>query len=208
MKKIFQILFASSNAGKFGEVQAVAAEYAIRVINPQVLFSERVGDDDRIAELANPPQVEENAESYLGNARLKAEAFYRWSAMPSLADDTGLEVAALDNQPGVYSARYAGADGDSGRNIEKLLRNLKNIQDRKAVFRCVICLCYGKDQSMTAEGFLAGEITCDPRGFGGFGYDSVFYLPSYGKTLAEIKEEGINVVTHRVLACRELFSRL
>jgi XTP/dITP diphosphohydrolase len=154
------------------------------------------------------PVVEENMDTYLGNARIKAAAFNHWSKIPSLADDTGLEVAALGGRPGVYSARYAGAQGNAQGNINKLLMELRNIKDRRAVFKCALSLYLNGIERLSVIADLPGEIAEDPSGCGGFGYDSIFYLPDYEMTLAQLKERHIEIETHRVRACKSLFASL
>ena len=159
------------------------------------------------------PDVAEHADSYHGNARLKADSFFRWCGLPSLADDTGLEVDALGGRPGVHSARYAGPHGRSEDNIRKLLREISQSpslgkKGRRARFVCHLVLKFGDGQYVENHAELMGEIGFAPHGHGGFGYDSVFIVDGYGKTLAELKEKDLPVKTHRILALEKLLSGL
>lgn len=192
---IDEILFASGNSGKLSEVRATAAEHGVRVLAPSDIGGA-------------PPEVEESASDYLGNARLKAHAFFAWSGIPSLSDDTGLEVDALNGRPGVLSARYAGPSASPADNIAKLLGELHGATNRSARFYCVLYAILDERNHMTAEAVLEGEIAQAPRGGGGFGYDSVFVVRGTGRTLAELKHEGSPVETHRIKACRNLFTKL
>lgn len=198
-----QILFASTNQGKFSEVKEVGAEFGFALFSPEHLLC-----FDGINQLESPPDVIENADTYLGNARLKAAAFNSWSGYPALADDTGLEVAALAGRPGVISARYAGLQADAEANIKKLLSELQGVSERTAVFKCVLSLFTENQELLQAGAELVGQIIDQPRGNGGFGYDTVFFLPQYGQTLSELKGAGVKVLTHRVKACRKLFASL
>jgi XTP/dITP diphosphohydrolase len=190
------LLFASSNSGKLVEVREVAAGYGITVRSPNDV------DADAF------PGVDESAADYAGNALLKAEAYGAWSRLPAFADDTGLEVAALDGAPGLYSARYAGEPVDFRRNIAKLLSTLEGQTDRRALFRSVICLTGLTTEPLFSEAVINGTIALTPSGSGGFGYDSVFITDEHGRTLAELKERGVHVKTHRVLALEKLFERI
>lgn len=190
-------LFASMNSGKLVEVREVAARFGLTVLSPREL---------KAAEA--PPDVEESADTYRGNALLKAEAYARWSGMPAFADDAGLEVEALQGAPGVWSARYAGEAADPEKNIQKLLKNLAGVSNRTAAFRSLICLFSEAEGVKVAEGFLHGRIAEEPAGKGGFGYDSVFIVDGYTETLAELKERNVPVKTHRILALEKLFSEL
>ncbi len=194
---MIQLLFASTNKGKLVEVREIAREFGITIVSP----SEICGGKD-------VPEVEESAATYKGNAQLKGEAFMKWSGLPSLSDDTGLEVEALGGRPGVFSARYAGPRADPKKNIEKLLEVLKKEQNRKARFYSYLYLSDPHKPSRSAEGVLSGSIAKTPEGGGGFGYDSVFLVEGHNKTLASLKESGVKVETHRIKALRALFAKL
>ena len=179
------ILFATTNAGKLREVQAILAGLAVRL--------ESLADHPAI-----PPAVE-NADTFEGNARLKAVHCSRLTKRWTLADDSGLEVDALGGRPGVHSARYAGPEGDAAANNAKLVRELAGVplEKRTARFRCAVVLANGSEVLATASGSWEGLIVDDPRGANGFGYDPHFFVPHYGITSAEMTAEQKNRLSHR-----------
>lgn len=159
---------------------------------------------DRLGDLAewvprpdDVPPVVEDAPDLLGNARLKAWALAAATGLPALADDTGLEVAALDGAPGVISARYAGPEEDATRNVAKLLRELEGIDDRTARFRTVLVLALPDGTEVVAEGAVEGTIATAPRGQGGFGYDPVFVPNGDHRTFAEMPLADKQALSHR-----------
>ncbi len=199
------MLFASTNKGKINEAKGVCGRMGVELVSPYELES------------SGPiPNVVEDADSYAGNCKLKADAFFVWSGLPSLADDTGLEVAALNGRPGVLSARFAGENADGPSNSRKLLHELDMLQrdgngavDRTARFVCTLILAFGNGKYIEANGILEGSIARQPKGEGGFGYDSVFLVKGYdNKTLAELKEENAGVKTHRILALEQIARQL
>lgn len=147
-------------------------------------------------DLPSPLEVEETEPTLEGNARLKAEAFHAATGLPCFADDTGLEVAALGGEPGVYSARYAGPACDPQANMALLLERLGDRADRAAAFRTVIAYCDG-GQTRYFHGVLHGKIGFGPRGKEGFGYDPVFIPDGHARTLAEMLPEEKNAISHR-----------
>ena len=154
---------------------------------------------------------EETEDSYAGNALLKARAAVRLTDCPVLADDSGLEVDALDGAPGLYSARYGGPGLDDAGRVRRLLESLRDVPEerRTARFRCVIALLAPGSGARFAEGVVEGVIAPSPRGTGGFGYDPVFVYPALGRTLAELSEEAKMGVSHRsraVEAARQLLA--
>jgi len=167
-------------------------------------------------ELVTPPEmgisakVDEVGQSLEENARLKAVTFAASSQLLSLADDSGLEVDALGGEPGVLSARYAGADASDTDRIDYLLLRIKDVpwQKRQARFRCVMAIATPDGQVSLFCGDCPGVITLEPRGEMGFGYDPIFYLPRLGKTLAELPLEVKNRVSHRGQAARKAFPLL
>ena len=140
------------------------------------------------------------------NARLKARAALARTGLPAIADDTGLEVDALDGRPGVHSARYAGPDAGYADNVRKLLAELEGVPParRGARFRTVCAVCWPDGVEMTAEGVLEGRIALAPRGHGGFGYDPVFEVEGGPRTLAELGAAEKNARSHRGRAVRVL----
>ncbi|MEA1898741.1 MAG: RdgB/HAM1 family non-canonical purine NTP pyrophosphatase [Bacteroidota bacterium] len=148
-------------------------------------------------------EIPENSDTLEGNALEKAKFIYDLYKLNTIADDTGLEVKALDNAPGVYSARYAGNQKDSLANIHKLLNELKGVQNRKARFRTVITLIIN-DKISVFEGIVNGIIINQQKGKGGFGYDPIFQPEGFSKTFAEMSLEEKNLTSHRAMAIRKL----
>jgi XTP/dITP diphosphohydrolase len=149
-----------------------------------------------------PEDVVEDADTFEGNALKKARTLCRASGLWTLADDSGLEVAALNNAPGVYSARYAGEPCSYPANNEKLLRELAGKTDRSARFRCAIALCAPDGREWTVEGRCPGRIIEALRGANGFGYDPLFVPDGFDKTFAELGAEDKNRISHRGNALR------
>ena len=152
------------------------------------------------------PDVEETGQTLKENALLKAKAVAEFCDMPALADDTGLEVDALDGAPGIYSARYAGENVSYADNVNKLIKEMKNVpqEKRSARFRCVIAIDWNDGNVETVEGVCEGFITEDIQGDQGFGYDPVFYYPPKDKRFSEMTIEEKNMVSHRGLALQNM----
>ncbi len=183
-----ELVFATHNPNKLEEIRKmVPAGIRLRSLD-------EIGCTEAIPETA--PTLE-------GNARLKAEYVRNRYGYDCIADDTGLEVEALDGAPGVYSARYAGPQADARANTTKLLAALNQAKSRKARFRTVIALTEG-DSCRFFEGVVEGEITAAPRGEGGFGYDPVFRPTGYDRTFAEFSTDEKNAISHRGKAFRAL----
>lgn len=187
------VVLATANPGKAVEIAQVLGDDIVLVARP-----------DHI------PDVVEDAETLEGNARLKAAAIADATGEAALADDTGLEVDALDGAPGVHSARYAGPDGEAAPNRRKLLdelerRGANDPRQRRARFRTVILLRRPDGSEVVAEGVVEGRIAAEVRGEGGFGYDSVF-VPDDGdgRTFAEMSSDEKNLISHRGRALRAL----
>lgn len=156
------------------------------------------------AEFPQIPAVEEDQPTLQGNAIKKALALAAATGLLSLADDTGLEVDALDGRPGVYSSRYAGENASYSENVDRLLAELQDVPAarRSARFRCVIALV-DNDRVETVEGVCEGVILTGRQGRGGFGYDPVFFLPEIGRTFAEMNLEEKNRISHRGRALQQ-----
>ena len=156
--------------------------------------------------------VDEDAATFVGNAEKKARAALAQSGLPSLADDSGLEVDALDGAPGVMSARWAGEPSDDGANNRKLLSALDGVPDarRTARFRCALVFVDGDGTRLVAEGACEGRIGHAPRGSGGFGYDPLFFVDgdADGRTMAELAPDEKNRISHRARALDELVRAL
>lgn len=186
MRKKF--VFATNNAHKLQEVTAILGErvelLSMKDINCQT-------------------DIPETADTLEGNALLKARFIFENYQMDCFADDTGLEVEALNGAPGVYSARYAGDAHDSEANMKKLLRDLEGVENRKARFRTVFALIVdGKEHLF--EGIVKGEIIKTRRGTSGFGYDPIFIPEGYSQTFAEMGNDLKNKISHRALATNKL----
>ncbi|MCH7947508.1 MAG: XTP/dITP diphosphatase [candidate division Zixibacteria bacterium] len=152
------------------------------------------------------PDVEETGQTLKENALLKAKAVAEYCDMPALADDTGLEVDALDGAPGIYSARYAGDNVSYADNVNKLIKEMKDVpqEKRTARFRCVIAIDWNDGNIETVEGLCEGFITEDIQGDQGFGYDPVFYYPPKDKRFSQMTIEEKNMVSHRGLALQNM----
>jgi XTP/dITP diphosphohydrolase len=186
-----RLVVASKNPDKLGEIEGVL---------------DGTGLAGEIVRGLDWPDVEETGATLEENALIKARAVVEATGLPVLADDTGLEVAALDGAPGVHTARYAGAGARYADNVEKLIEAMAGVTDRRARFRTVVALAFPDGVEMTAEGLLEGAITERPRGSGGFGYDPVFEFE--GQTLAEMGREAKNRLSHRARAIRALAESL
>ena len=177
------LVLATGNAGKVDELRAL------------------LGDLDRTLlparELDAPLTVTEDADTLTGNAQKKARAYHDHTGHAALADDTGLEVAALDGGPGVHTARFAGADATPEDNKQKLLTVMDGVDDRRARFRTVVALIDASGTAQTFEGRCEGTIATAPRGDGGFGYDPLFRPNGYDQTFAEMPAETKNEISHR-----------
>ena len=166
------------------------------------------GLDVDICSLSEYPdigEIEETGTTLLENSLLKAHTVHERTGLPTIADDTGLEIDALDGAPGVYSARFAGLNATYEDNVNKLLSVMENVPDdmRSARFRTVISFV-DEIQELWTEGFIDGKITESPRGNMGFGYDPVFYVPRLEKTFAELSTDEKNKISHRGIALQKL----
>ena len=158
-----------------------------------------------LSEYPDIGDIEETGTTLLENSLLKAHTVHDRTGLPAIADDTGLEVDALDGAPGVYSARFAGADATYEDNLNKLLFSMEEVSEerRSARFRTVISFVDG-NQELWTEGHIDGKIIDFPRGNSGFGYDPVFYIPQLEKTFAELSTADKNKISHRGLALQKL----
>jgi len=186
------LVFASNNPNKIKEIQLLLPNTL------QILSLEDICCLEDIPETA--PTIE-------GNAIQKANYVTEKYGYPCFADDTGLEVAALDNAPGVYSARYAGEQKNAYDNMAKLLDNLSDKANRKAQFKTVICLNLNGNQHLF-EGIIKGEIIHEKRGSAGFGYDPIFIPNGYSNTFAEMSMSEKSKISHRGLAVEKLVAFL
>ena len=192
-----RIVLASNNLGKVREFNQLLADTELEVA-PQSQLS--------------VPEIEETGLTFVENAILKARNAAQHTGLPAIADDSGLEVDALEGAPGIYSARYAGAGASDRDNLEKLLAALADVDDaqRGARFQCLmVYLRHARDPTPRIfQGTWEGQILRAPRGTGGFGYDPVFLVPDLGKASAELTPEVKNRLSHRGQAVRQLVASL
>ena len=184
------IVLATRNEGKVKEFQQLLEKFPVDIKN--------------LNDFGPIPEVEEDGATFDANAYKKAAFTAKVLGLPAIADDSGLLVAALGGDPGVKSARYAGEKATDQENTEKLLHEMEDKSDRRAAFECVISIAVPSGPALTYEGRCEGEITTEPHGVSGFGYDPVFYYPEYGKTFAEISSQQKNRVSHRGKALGEV----
>ncbi|MEE8185264.1 MAG: XTP/dITP diphosphatase [Thermodesulfobacteriota bacterium] len=191
-----KVVVATRNMGKVREIIGI-----LRGLDLDILTLE---------DLPHIPPPEENGTSFKENALKKARYYARYTHMPVIADDSGLEVDFLEKRPGVFSARYAGEGATDEENNRKLLEELKGVpQDKRgAHYVCIIALVLPSGGEETFEGRCNGFIGEGTKGSGGFGYDPVFYLSEYGKTLAELRLENKHRISHRGKALAKLKQRL
>jgi XTP/dITP diphosphohydrolase len=163
-----------------------------------------------LREFPDAPEVVEGGDTYLSNARLKALTMARFTARSCLADDSGIEVDALDGAPGIYSARFAGPGSTDEANRALLLERMRDVPEprRQARFRCVIVVASPDGRELVAEGTCEGFIAREAHGRGGFGYDPVFFYPPARCTTAELSEAEKNRISHRANACAMLAAKL
>ena len=183
-----KICFASNNEHKIAEVKQIAQNYEIVSLN----------------EIGCLEELPETRDTLEGNSLQKAEFVFDNFKVPCFADDTGLEVEALNNAPGVYSARYAGPQRNAQDNIDLLLENLDGKSSRRARFRTVIALVGFESAPLLFEGIIDGSITMARRGTSGFGYDPIFLPDGYKKTFAEMTLAEKNKLSHRAQAVKKL----
>ena len=191
-----KIVLATHNQGKIREFQKAFAEIGWEAV-----------PISQILEVEDP---EETGATFEENALQKARYYSRVVNMPVLSDDSGIIADILVDRPGIYSARYAGRHGDDEANNRKLISDLSSYEgdDRKGHYVCVVALVWPDGREVTAEGACEGIVRDFYQGTGGFGYDPLFYLPSYGKTMAELPMEEKNKISHRGRALRNLMGKL
>lgn len=184
-----KLVFATNNAHKLEEISSILGD-KVELLS--------------LKDICCTTDIPETADTLEGNAMLKAEYIHEHYGLDCFADDTGLEVEALNGAPGVYSARYGGGEGhNSEANMQKLLQNMQGMDNRKAQFRTAICLIMDSKKHLF-EGIVKGEITKEKRGNSGFGYDPIFMPEGYNKTFAEMGNETKNKISHRALAVEKL----
>ena len=185
---MIKIVFATNNKNKIKEVQKLLPT------NIELIGLKDIGCEDDIPETQH---------TIKGNSIQKVNYINSKYNLDCFADDTGLEISALNGDPGVHSARYAGLERNSKKNIEKVLKNLNNIKNRNARFKTVIALSY-KGEILTFEGVCEGVISNEIQGDGGFGYDPIFKPKGINKTFAELSFDEKNKISHRAIAIKKL----
>ena len=192
-----KIVLASKNPHKMIEFQQILAPLGIEVV-----LESQLGID---------VDVEETGTTFEENSFLKAEAVMKATGLPAMADDSGIAVDALNGEPGIYSARYGGDPNlDDWGRLVLLLKNMEDVPDgkRQGKFVSAITLVYPDGRTIQVRGEVAGEITREARGLGGFGYDPIFYYPPMGRTFGEVSAEEKNSVSHRANALKLLYEKL
>ncbi|WP_313666340.1 XTP/dITP diphosphatase [Atlantibacter hermannii] len=192
-----KVVLATGNAGKVRELASLLQDFGLDIVAQTDLGVE---------------SAEETGLTFIENSILKARHAAAITGLPAIADDSGLAVDALGGAPGIYSARYAGVDASDRQNLEKLLVALKDVPDgqRQAQFHCVLVYMRHADDPtpLVFHGVWPGEITHAPAGEGGFGYDPIFYVPSEGKTAAELTREEKSAISHRGQALKQLLEAM
>ncbi|TLQ07627.1 XTP/dITP diphosphatase [Marinilactibacillus psychrotolerans] len=187
-----KIVIATGNKGKAAEFKSIFKKFGFEI--------------QTLLDYPELDEIDETGDTFAENALLKAEGVSKALNTIVLADDSGLKVDALQGQPGIYSARFAGEEKNDAKNNAKLLGELSELpfEERTAHFHCTLALAAPDKESMTIEGELDGYILGVPRGQNGFGYDPLFYVSEKDKTLAELTHEEKNNISHRAIAVRNL----
>ena len=186
----YEIILATNNKHKLKEVREILSPHNVIVY----------GLSDLNIKL---PEVEENGKTYFDNALIKASAVQKFTTMPIISDDSGLEISALNNEPGLHSARYAESLGGHDNAIKEILKRLEDKEDRSARFVCDIVLLNVEKKPLLFEGIAEGTIAKEKIGEGGFGYDPIFISKETGECFASMKDEK-NTVSHRAKALNKL----
>ena len=189
-----KLIIASNNAHKLEEIKAILGGTFAQILS--------------LREAGIEHETVEDGSDFTENAVKKAREIAALSGCCALADDSGLCVDALGGAPGIYSARYAGEHGNDAANRRRLLEELDGVTKRAAHFTCSMALVRPDGSTVTAEGFVYGEIAFSEAGENGFGYDSLFYLPEYGCTMAQLPPEKKNAISHRHNALYALLEKL
>ncbi len=189
-----RFVLATHNPGKLREMGEILKDFGIEVVSPR--------------DLGLTVDVEETGTTFAENALLKAKAICKEANLPAIADDSGLCVDALNEAPGVYSARYGGEGLDDKGRYMLLLSSLRGAPTRAAHFACAVACAFPNGDTLTAEGRCDGSIAYAPLGEGGFGYDPVFLLPGTGKTFGQLTQEEKSAVSHRGRALKDFAGKL
>jgi len=183
-----KLIFTSHNEGKAKEIEKLLpSNFQIQTLKEIEFFDE----------------IEENQDTFKGNALQKANFIHEKFNVNCFSEDSGLEIEVLNGEPGVLSARYAGQPKDDEKNIQKVIQNIKNKENKKAAFKTVICLILNNKEYFF-EGTIKGEIILEKRGNNGFGYDPIFIPNGYDKTFAEMDISEKNKISHRAIAIHKM----
>lgn len=187
-----EVVIATTNQGKIREIESILKDIKVKVKS--------------LKDFPDISEIEEDGLTFSENALKKAQLVSKLTGRVTIADDSGLEVQYLNGRPGVYSARYAGENATDALNIQKLLKELQNVPyaQRKAKFRCVMVLCSPNGLCHSVNGECEGIIGFEPQGTYGFGYDPVFIVPEYNKTMAQLGPDIKNRISHRAKALEKL----
>lgn len=187
-----QLLIGTKNQGKYKEIKSILAELPIKLIS--------------LRDVKNVPEIKETGKTYRANALKKAHTLLKAIGLPVLAEDSGLEVKALGNRPGIYSARYANEKANPELNNQKLIKELAGIplSKRTALYKCVAVLMTHDGKTYITEGICKGKIALEPSGKKGFGYDPLFIPDGYKKTFGKLSQRIKNSISHRARAIRKL----
>ena len=189
-----KLIIASNNAHKIYEIKKILGSKFSQILS--------------MKEAGIVHETVEDGNTFMENAYKKAKDIAEISGFAALADDSGICADALDGRPGIYSARFSGEHGNDEDNNRLLLEMLEDKTDKRAHYTCAMALVYPDGESVTAEGYMYGEITHNPRGEAGFGYDPLFIPTGETRTVAEMTEEEKNAISHRANALKELIEKL
>lgn len=190
-----KLVCASRNRSKIKELKALLAETEIKLLE--------------LHEFPPIGNIEETGKTFAENAKLKAIITAQKLGVPSIADDSGLMVRALNNAPGVYSARYAGEDASDWDNLQKLLKDMRGVEDRRGAFKCFIAIARPDGACLVFGGSCDGAIARKPKGANGFGYDPIFLCgPFLRQTFAELSDNEKNLISHRAKALGRMYKHL
>ncbi|MFG6493957.1 XTP/dITP diphosphatase [Fictibacillus sp. UD] len=189
---MMKILIATKNKGKVKEFQSMFENLGCEILS--------------LSDIEGSPDVEETGTTFEENAILKAETISQQMNIPVIADDSGLEIDALEGKPGVYSARYAGLQKSDEDNMNKVLAELQNVPEtqRSARFVCALAFARPNKKTIVVKGECEGEILREKRGSQGFGYDPIFFVPELNRSMAELAKEEKNKISHRAVALMKL----
>ncbi len=191
-KLLQEVVIATRNPGKLREIQAILSPFSLKILS--------------LMDFPGIPEVLEDGATFAENAGKKAMTIARSTGRLSIADDSGLAVVALQGRPGVFSSRYAGENATDQQRCQKLLEEMAEIPQgqREAAFLCVIAVALPSGKMQMVQGECRGSIAFAPRGKHGFGYDPIFCVPEFGKTMAELEPEVKNRISHRARALEQL----